>query len=99
MESTISKPELSALNRAVEIKGGVTALAKALGLKSHAVIQQWRINQVPAERCPAIEEVTGGKVRCEDLRPDVRWDVLRANPAPALVNTAQTATETVAQGA
>ena len=33
--------------------------------------------RVPAEHCPAIERATGGKVRCEDLRPDVDWSVLR----------------------
>ena len=33
--------------------------------------------QVPAERCLLIEAATNGLVRCEDLRPDVRWDVLR----------------------
>lgn len=32
---------------------------------------------VPAERCPAIERATNGQVRCEDLRPDVDWAVLR----------------------
>lgn len=33
---------------------------------------------VPAEHCPAIERATGGAVRCEDLRPDIDWGVLRA---------------------
>lgn len=54
--------------------------AKALGVTPGAV-SQW-VNgsaEVSAERCPAIEEVTGGLVRCEDLRPDVRWDVLRSS--------------------
>jgi len=37
---------------------------------------------VPAERCPDIERATGGAVRCEDLRPDVDWGVVR-QPAPA----------------
>lgn len=68
----------SALNAAIERAGGITALARGLGMKSHAVIQQWRINRVPAEHCPLIEVLTG--VRCEELRPDVRWDVLRATP-------------------
>ena len=31
-------------------------------------------------------------------RPDVRWDVLRANPAQAPVNIARPATETVSKG-
>jgi len=33
--------------------------------------------KVPADYCPTIERVTGGAVRCEDLRPDVEWSVLR----------------------
>lgn len=34
----------------------------------------------PAEHCPAIERATrerGEPVLCEELRPDVAWDVLR----------------------
>lgn len=53
--------------------------------------------RVPAEYCPRIEEATGGAVRCEDLRPDVRWDVLRGG-ATAPAATAQAATKTEAHG-
>lgn len=43
------------------------------------LISQWahRKRQVPAERCPDIERATAGAVRCEDLRPDIDWAVLR----------------------
>lgn len=43
------------------------------------LLSQWKNGgrQVPAERCPQIERATGGAVRCEELRPDVAWDVLR----------------------
>lgn len=53
-------------------------LAKTLGVTAGAV-NQWvsGLSQVSAERCPAIEKATGGLVRCEDLRPDVQWAVLR----------------------
>ena len=49
------------------------------------LISQWSLGrrQVPAERCPDIERVTGGAVTCEDLRPDVDWSVLRRNAANA----------------
>lgn len=67
------------LERAIDAAGGITALARALGLKSHTVVQQWRLNRIPAEHCPSIEGITG--VRCEDLRPDVNWGVLRAQSA------------------
>ena len=77
MHANTKITKLSALNQAIQASGGITALAKVLQLKSHAVINQWRRTQVPAERCPAIEQATGGLVRCEDLRPDVAWHVVR----------------------
>jgi len=63
---------------AADIVGGQAALARALEVKPPTV-NQWVVGtrQVPAEKCPAIERVTGGQVRCEDLRPDVAWGVLR----------------------
>lgn len=40
---------------------------------------------MPPERCPDIERATGGKVRCEDLRPDLMkmWSYLRGHEAEA----------------
>lgn len=67
--------EITPINRAIDKVGGIVALAKALKVSSHSVINQWRLNRVPAEYCPEIEALTG--VRCEELRPDVRWAVLR----------------------
>lgn len=76
-------------------------LARKLGVTAGAV-SQWAngLSAVPAERCPLIEQATGGQVRCEDLRPDVAWSVLRNTPelAQAHVSTEQAATESVAQG-
>lgn len=69
------------LDRAISEAGGPTKLAKALGLSSHAVVYQWQMNRVPAERCPDLEALTG--VRCEELRPDVNWAVLRNTDAKA----------------
>lgn len=69
---------------AASIIGSQAALAVELGVSKGAV-NQWKTpgRQVPADHCPVIERLTGGKVRCEDLRPDVAWDVLRAAPANA----------------
>lgn len=66
------------VHRACEIVGGVARLAALLGVRPPTV-SQWRRGPrpIPAERCPAIERATGGAVRCEDLRPDVDWAVLR----------------------
>jgi len=43
----------------------------------------------PAERCPQIEQATGGLVRCEDLRPDVQWSVLRGTELATPQSVAQ----------
>jgi DNA-binding transcriptional regulator YdaS (Cro superfamily) len=76
-------PKITPLNEAIGVAGGIVALSRQLNLKSHTVINNWRNTQVPAEHCPSVEEATG--VRCERLRPDVKWYVLRnsgAQPAP-----------------
>lgn len=58
----------------------MTALARKLTERGHKVtdhrtVYQWTKTRVPAEYCPDIEALTG--VRCEDLRSDVNWSVLR----------------------
>jgi len=67
------------VRRAAEHVGSLSALAARLGVTKSAV-HQWMGDgrQVPAEHCPAIEEITGGSVKCEELRPDMAWSVLRA---------------------
>jgi len=59
-------------------RGAAAKLAKQIGAPTISV-SQWRTGerQVPTERCPAIERATSGAVRCETLRPDVDWAVLR----------------------
>jgi len=64
------------VDKAAVACGGASHLARALGV-SVQVICNWRSRGVPAERCPDIERATAGVVRCEDLRPDVAWAVLR----------------------
>ena len=72
------------IKRAIECFGSQAAMASALGVKQ-PTISEWLRGErrVPAERCPEIERATGGKVRCEDLRPDVAWGVLREQALPA----------------
>ncbi len=62
----------SALERAVEIVGGQSALARKLGLKQ-ANVWHWlnRAEHVPAEQAIAIELATGGAVTRAALRPDL----------------------------
>lgn len=58
--------------------GNASALAHAIDVSPQLVSFMRRgERRVPAEKCPEIERVTGGAVRCEELRPDVGWDVLR----------------------
>ena len=68
---------MDALDRAIAALGSVTALAKAVGVTSSAPLMWKTRKSVPAQHCPAIEQATGGAVRCEELRPDVLWSVLR----------------------
>jgi DNA-binding transcriptional regulator YdaS (Cro superfamily) len=69
---------MHALDKAAEIIGSQTALANLLKVSKGAV-SQWKEpgRRVPAEHCPLIERATGGAVRCEELRSDMAWDVLR----------------------
>lgn len=66
------------IDLAAEALGSQVALASALGV-TKAAVSQWkeRGRRVPAEHCPLIERLTKGAVRCEHLRPDMAWDVLR----------------------
>lgn len=66
------------IDAAARVVGSQKALADLLGV-TRAAVGQWKEEgrRVPAEHCPVIERETGGKVRCEELRPDVAWDVLR----------------------
>lgn len=57
----------------------MAALARQLGRTKGAVFQ-WQKERVPAEVCPSIERLTG--VRCEELRPDIEWHVLRGADMP-----------------
>jgi len=63
-----------AITSAVQLCNGPAALASILSLTSPAVYQ-WMAGtrQVPADRCPAIERATDGRVTVEQLRPDVVW--------------------------
>jgi len=67
---------------AAGIVGSQAALAEALGV-TRAAVSQWkeRDRKTPAEHCPRIERLCGGRVTCEELRPDIEWGVLRTAEA------------------
>jgi DNA-binding transcriptional regulator YdaS (Cro superfamily) len=70
----MNKSQIAALERACAQAGSQTELARELG-RTKAAISRWKREQIPAEVCPAIERLTG--VTCEELRPDIEWNVLR----------------------
>lgn len=68
--------------------GRTVWLAKQLGV-TQPTCWIYVKKSVPAHQCPRIEELTAGVVTCEEMRPDVRWDVVRAKSAlkPELCST------------
>lgn len=61
--------------QAVLAAGTMKELARRIGVSQSAPANWASRGRVPAEHCPAIERETG--IRCEVLRPDVPWGVLR----------------------
>lgn len=76
-------PPESPAEKAVRLLGGPVKAAAALEVERYQTVQSWLRNRVPAEYCPLIERATTGAVRCEDLRPDIAWDVLRMQAGEA----------------
>lgn len=75
-------PQQIAAARAVLILGGPVEAARTLlgDADRYQTIQSWVVHRVPLDHCPAVERKTrelGNAVRCEDLRPDIAWEVLR----------------------
>lgn len=69
------------IKNAIAICGGPAKTARLLG-KSVQAVCFYRDGKrtLPAECCPILEEATGRKVLCEQLRPDVNWGFVRAHP-------------------
>jgi DNA-binding transcriptional regulator YdaS (Cro superfamily) len=66
---------MQALDEAIAKCGTVTVFAQRIEV-AQSTVSMWKARgRVPGENCPAIERETG--VRCERLRPDIPWDVLR----------------------
>ena len=69
---------MTPLDEAIKEAGSASALAERVGVKQSTPAMWKKRGNVPAEHCPAIERETG--IRCEALRPDVPWEVLRHKP-------------------
>lgn len=59
------------VQRAVDIAGGQTQLARLIGVKQGHVWKWLRMKRIPAERAIQIEVATNGAVTARELRPDL----------------------------
>lgn len=59
------------IRRAVELFGTQSALAAAIGFSQHAVWHALKRGQVSPRMAVAIHSATKGKIRKEQLRPDI----------------------------
>lgn len=61
-------------------RGTSGALCRAIGTVTPDMAA-WTVGRrrVPVERCIAIEQALNGAVRCESMRPDIPWAVLRVS--------------------
>lgn len=69
---------MNSIKDAINLAGSASALALLVGVSPQAVCF-WRDKKrkIPADKCPLIERVTDGAIRCEALRPDVEWAYIR----------------------
>lgn len=65
---------MDALEKAIINVGSTAELARRVGVVPMAITQWKRRQQVPPERCLAVEAATGGAITRYDLRPDVFGD-------------------------
>jgi DNA-binding transcriptional regulator YdaS (Cro superfamily) len=74
--STTRKITKLALKKAVDIVGGVTNLSLDIQV-GHARVSAWLYTdeRIPAEHVIKIVRATKGKVRPEELRSDIEWDI------------------------
>ena len=73
---------VNVIDLVMEKADGCAALSTKLTARLNREVSRTRVwnwiyrdKRFPAEVCPSIEAVTG--VKCEQLRPDVEWSVLR----------------------
>ncbi|HGO6078326.1 TPA: transcriptional regulator [Burkholderia cenocepacia] len=60
-----------AIERAAQLVGGQSALARKLGCTPQAVSKMCSTGRVPAERVLPVEAATEGRVTRHELRPDL----------------------------
>ena len=77
--STIQIEQAEAVLVAISIAGSASKIAEACGVTVQAVCF-WRdgLRKIPAQQCMKVEQLTDGRVTCEELRRDLDWSYLRA---------------------
>lgn len=96
MPNNAAMENISAISRACTLVGGVTSLARILGV-TPPTVHEWTTSRrpIPPTRCVQIEAVTEGAITRRDLRP-VDCENIWPELAQAHAERAQAATETVA---
>ena len=61
------------INEVLELCGGRVRVANYFGIKHWAVCQWVNRQSIPPERCRGLVELSDGKLKLSDLRPDL-WD-------------------------
>lgn len=94
----------TATHQAIGIAGGQSALARLINAKQQEIWNWANGRPVPADRCPALERATAGRVTCEELRPDVAWQRVADSDWPhpggrPCIDVARAPSDTAAQGA
>ena len=64
-------------HRLLEFFGSQCALANRLDIRQQSVAGWFAAGRIPPERCRQIEEITGGEIKREELRPDIFGPVVQ----------------------
>jgi DNA-binding transcriptional regulator YdaS (Cro superfamily) len=75
--ATITKPDpVLAVERAIEVVGGITSAAAMLGV-SGPTVHEWKSgkSKVPFVRAIQLERLSYGAVRAEEFRPDLTSEI------------------------
>jgi DNA-binding transcriptional regulator YdaS (Cro superfamily) len=69
------KKENIAMRKAIEFFGGTVKLAKKLNYSNQSDISKWlyETRLIPIKHAVKIEELTKGKIKAKELRPDIKW--------------------------
>ena len=70
---------MNAITEAINGAGGPAKVSRACGVSVQAVCF-WRdgLRTLSADHCITLEKLNQGRIRCEDVRPDVDWAYLRS---------------------